>query len=137
MVALAILLPITAAIAGNAGTQAMTVLVRIIATNEINKSNATKVVVKEILVGLVNGLFLALFGGFIIYFWFKNIPLSLVLSASLSLTVIIAGFFGAIIPLLLKKLNFDPAISSGVFLITVTDIASISIFLGLASFFII
>lgn len=134
-VVLAVLMPIVASLAGNAGTQALTVLVRSIATNEINNIGAIKILFKEVCVSSFNGILLAVFAGLICYLWKYDLHLSLILSAAIFLTVILAGFFGAIIPILLNKMNFDPAISSGVFLITITDTSSFLIFLGLASLF--
>ena len=135
-VILAALLPVIASLAGNAGTQALTVLVRSIATNEISNIGAMKVLFKEVWVGSLNGLLLAIFAGIACYLWKGNLPLSLILSTSMVTTIILAGFFGAFIPILLHKMKFDPAISSGVFLIAVTDTSSFLIFLGLSSKFI-
>lgn len=135
-VVLAVLLPIIASLAGNAGTQALTVLVRSIATNQIDNIGAAKVILKEIWVGSLNGLFLAIFAGFSCYLWKNDFYLSCVLSASVFSTIVLAGFFGAFVPIILHKMRFDPAISSGVFLIAITDTSSFLIFLGLASQFI-
>jgi magnesium transporter len=135
-VVLAVLLPIIASLSGNAGTQALTVLIRSIATNEINNIGSMRVLFKEVWVGSFNGLFLACISGIICYLWKHDLSLSMVLSLSIFLTIILAGFFGAVIPILLNKTGFDPAISSGVFLIAITDTSSFLIFLGLASMFI-
>ena len=135
-VVLAVLLPIVASLAGNAGTQSLTVLVRTIATNEVDNIGATKILFKETWVGSINGLFLSVIAAIVCYCWQKDIYLSIVLAFSIFTTVILSGFFGAVIPLLLNKMKFDPAISSGVFLIAITDTSSFLIFLGLASIFI-
>lgn len=135
IVALAVLMPIVASLAGNAGTQALTVLIRSIATNEIDNIGTIKILFKELFVGSLNGIFLAVIASLICFFWQHNLKLSLILGASIFLTIVAAGFCGAVIPLLLNKMKFDPAISSGVFLIAVTDTSSFLIFLGLASLF--
>jgi magnesium transporter len=135
IVALAVLMPIVASLAGNAGNQALTVLVRSIATDEINNIGAAKILIKEVLVGSLNGLILSIIAGISCYVWKHNLYLSLVLASSMLLTVILAGFAGASIPLFLNKMKFDPAVSSGVFLIAITDTSSFLIFLGLASLF--
>jgi len=133
IVALAVLLPIVASLAGNAGTQALTVLVRAIATNEITNVGALKILIKEVVIGSLNGFVLATLAAIACYFWQHNLYLSLVFAAAILGTTIIGGFFGAVIPLTLHKMKFDPAISSGVFLITMTDTFSFLVFLGLAA----
>ena len=134
-VVLAVLLPIVASISGNAGTQALTVVVRGIATNDISNIGAIKILFKEVLVGSFSGIILAVIAAMLCYIWQYNLYLSFVLAVSIFLTLMIAGFAGAAIPLFLNKMKFDPAISSGVFLIAVTDTVSFFIFLGLASLF--
>lgn len=133
IVALAVLLPIVASLAGNSGTQALTVLVRAIATNEISNIGAVKILIKEATVGSLNGLILASLAAIVCYLWQHDLYLSLVFAVAILGTQIIGGFFGAAIPLMLHKFKFDPAISSGVFLITITDTFSFLVFLGLAA----
>lgn len=133
IVALAVLLPIVASLAGNSGTQALTILVRAIATNEISNIGAMKILIKEIVVGSYNGLILAFLAALACYFWSYNLYLSIVFAIAIFGTQIIGGFFGAAVPLILHKCRFDPAISSGVFLITITDTFSFLVFLGLAA----
>lgn len=133
IVALAVLLPIVASLAGNSGTQALTVLVRAIATNEISNIGAIKILIKEATVGSLNGLILASLAAIVCYLWQHDLYLSLVFAVAILGTQIIGGFFGAAIPLMLHKFKFDPAISSGVFLITITDTFSFLVFLGLAA----
>ncbi len=132
IIALAVLMPIVASLAGNAGTQALTVLVRAIATKELSNIGALKILFKESLVGSLNGLVLAAVAATVCYLWQHDLHLSLVFAAAIFTTVLIGGFFGSLIPLLLHKMKFDPAISSGVFLITITDTFSFLVFLGLA-----
>jgi len=133
IVALAVLLPIVASLAGNSGTQALTVLVRAIATNEISNIGAIKILIKEVAVGSLNGLILSSLAAIVCYLWQHDLYLSLVFAVAILGTQIIGGFFGAAIPLMLHKFKFDPAISSGVFLITITDTFSFLVFLGLAA----
>jgi magnesium transporter len=133
IVALAVLLPIVASLAGNSGTQALTVLVRAIATNEISNIGAIKILIKEAAVGSLNGLILSSLAAIVCYLWQHDLYLSLVFAVAILGTQIIGGFFGAAIPLMLHKFKFDPAISSGVFLITITDTFSFLVFLGLAA----
>ncbi len=133
IVALAVLMPIVASLAGNAGTQALTILVRAIATKEISNVGALKILVKEVLVGSFNGFVLAMIAMITSYLWQHDLQLSLVFAVAIFTTVVIGGFFGSMIPLLLHKMKFDPAISSGVFLITITDAFSFLVFLGLAA----
>ncbi len=133
IVALAVLMPVVASLAGNAGTQALTVLVRAIATKEISNIGALKILIKEVLVCSFNGFILAVVAASVCYAWQQDLNLSLVFATAIFATILIAGFFGALIPLLLYKMKFDPAISSGVFLITITDTFSFLVFLGLAA----
>lgn len=135
-VVLAVLLPIVASLSGNAGTQALTVLIRSISTNEIDNIGAMRILFKEVWVGSFNGLFLAIISSIFCYFWQGNLMLSTILAFTIFFTIVVAGFFGAAIPIFLNKMKFDPAISSGVFLIAITDTTSFLIFLGLASIFI-
>ncbi|MDD3021605.1 MAG: magnesium transporter [Alphaproteobacteria bacterium] len=135
IVALAVLMPIVAGMGGNAGTQAMTVAVRAIATNEISGANAWRVIGKETAVGVLNGLVFALLIGLIAGFWFQNTGLGVVIATAMIINLIVAGFFGSSIPVVLNKFNIDPAVASSVFLTTMTDVIGFFAFLGLASLF--
>ncbi len=135
IVALAVLMPIVAGMGGNAGTQAMTVAVRAIATNEISGANAWRVIGKETAVGVLNGLVFALLIGLIAGFWFQNPGLGVVIATAMIINLIVAGFFGSSIPVVLNKFNIDPAVASSVFLTTMTDVIGFFAFLGLASLF--
>ncbi len=133
MVALAVLMPIVASMGGNAGTQTLTVVVRQLALGDITSKDAKRAIKKEVLISLLNGGIFAVVIGFIAYIWF-NIPLlGLVIALSMVINLFMAGFFGATIPLLLKKLDVDPAIGSTVILTTVTDVVGFFSFLGLAT----
>ncbi len=133
MVALAILMPIVASMGGNAATQTMTVAVRALATKELGAINARRVVTREMLVGILNGIFFAIIMGVIAYFWFGNGELGLVIAAAMIFNMIIAGLSGILIPLTLDWLKIDPAVASSVFVTTVTDVVGFLSFLGLAA----
>lgn len=130
---LAILMPIVASMGGNAGTQTLTVMVRQMALGDIDAENAKEAIKKEFLVSLFNGLLFALIVGFVAYFWFKIELLGLVIALAMIFNLLVAGLFGALIPLLLKRLDVDPAVGSTVLLTTATDVLGFFSFLGLAS----
>lgn len=132
MVALAILMPVVTAIGGNAGIQAMTVTVRAISQKAITKRNFLRVVAREILVALMNGFVVAILVGVVAATWFANPELGGVIAAALLFNVLCAGFFGAVLPILLDRLGVDPAVASSVFLTTLTDVIGFFAFLGLA-----
>jgi len=133
IVALAVLMPIVASMGGNAGTQTLTVTVRQMALGDIEGNDARKTIYKEVILSLINGLIFAVAIGIVAYFWF-NIPLlGVVIALSMVINLFSAGFFGASIPLVLQKLDIDPAIGSTVLLTTVTDIVGFFSFLGLAT----
>ena len=133
VVALAVLMPIVASMGGNAGTQTLTVAVRALATKELTTSNAARVVWKEIMVGLLNGLMFALVAGGLTWAWSQDLVLAAVIGAAMIINLIVAGFSGAMIPLALEKMGVDPAVASAVFLTTVTDVIGFFAFLGLAA----
>lgn len=133
MVALAVLMPIVASMGGNAGTQAMTVTVRALATREISRRNAGRIIRRELLVGLLNGVVLAALVGGVAGAWFLNWELGCVIAAALVGNLVVAGLFGVLIPLTLNARKIDPAVASGVFLTTVTDVVGFSLFLGSAA----
>ena len=137
VVALAALMPIVAGMGGNAGTQALAVAVRAIAMRELSGSNAPRAIVKEGLVGFVNGCFFALLVGVIAALWFQSWILGGVIGAALVINLISAGVFGAGIPILLNRFELDPAISSSIFLTTITDTLGFFAFLGLATIFLV
>ena len=135
VVMLAVLMPIAASMGGNAGTQTLTVAVRAIAMKELTTANAVRVMSKEVLVGTFNGLLFALIIGVIAYIWSGSVGIGGVVAAAMVITMIIAGLAGAAIPLGLSRTRFDPAIASGVFLTTVTDVVAFLAFLGLGTWF--
>lgn len=137
MVALAVLMPISAAMSGNAGMQVVTVTVRALATRELGGVNMSRAIVKEILVGLLNGGFFGLILGCIASFWFNDTNLGVVLGGALVLNMVWAAAAGVILPILIDKMDMDPAISAGPFLTTTTDLLGFASFLGLAHMFLV
>ncbi|MCH9753891.1 MAG: magnesium transporter [Alphaproteobacteria bacterium] len=130
---LAAIMTIVASMGGNAGTQSVTVSVRAIANKDITTSNITHVVLKEVAAGALNGLMLGLLGGAILFLLYGDIAVCAVFALSVTLNFILAGFWGAVIPITIDKIGLDPAISSGVFLTFLTDFLGFFVFLGLAS----
>lgn len=133
MVALAILMPIVASMGGNAGTQTMTVAVRALATKELGRVNAFRVIKREMLVGILNGLLFAVIMGAVALFWFSSDALGIVIAAAMIINLIVAALAGILIPLALDALDIDPALASSVFVTTVTDVVGFFAFLGLAA----
>lgn len=133
MVALAVLAPIVASMGGNAGTQTMTVTVRALATRELDASNAWRAVLREVSVGILNGAVLAVFVGALATLWFGNRELGMVIGVAIQLVMIAAALGGVAIPLLIERLGIDPAVSSGPFVTTVTDMVGFFTFLGVAT----
>ncbi len=133
VVALAILMPIVASMGGNAGTQALTVAVRALATKELSGTNTWRIVWKETIVGAINGVLFAVLTGALAAFWFQSTMLGIVIAMAMVINLIVAGVFGAGIPLTLHRMGSDPAVSSTVLLTTVTDVIGFLSFLGLAA----
>ncbi len=135
MVALAFLMPIVASMGGNAGMQTLAVTVRAIATNDLSKNNFLKTVTKEFAIGVLNGVIFAIISALIVQLWFKDFSLSLIISISMVLNMIVAGIFGIMVPVTLKRFNIDPAIASSVFVTTITDVIGFLSFLGIGAYF--
>ena len=135
MVVLAFLMPIVASMGGNAGMQTLAVTVRSLATKDLTKNNFTTNVFKEFNIGILNGVIFAIISSLIVQIWFNDQVLSLIISISMILTMIVAGLFGILIPVSLKKMNIDPAISSSVFVTTITDVIGFVSFLGVGAYF--
>ncbi|MEM9580587.1 MAG: magnesium transporter [Pseudomonadota bacterium] len=132
LVALAVLMPIVASMGGNAGTQSLTVAVRAIATKDLTGSNVWRVIRREVLVGLINGLVFAVLMGIVGLVWFGSPALGYVIAAAMVINMVVAGLAGTVIPVLLERLGIDPALASGAFVTTVTDVVGFFAFLGLA-----
>jgi magnesium transporter len=133
VVALAFLMPIVASMGGNAGMQTLAVTIRAIATKELSSSNMNKIVGKEFFIGVLNGIIFAVITGVVVQLWFKQFDLSIIIAASMVLNMIVAGLFGILIPVTLKKMKIDPALASSVFVTTVTDVIGFLSFLGIGS----
>jgi len=133
MVALAVLMPIVASMGGNAGTQSLTITVRALATKELTAFNALRSIRKELIVGVVNGMLFAILSGALTYFWFDNLMLGAVIGAAMIVNMVVAGVAGALLPLCFDRVGIDPAVASGVFVTTVTDVVGFLAFLGMAS----
>jgi len=133
MVVLAVLMPIVASMGGNAANQTMTVTVRALATKDLGPANAYRVIGRETVVGLLNGLLFATLLGLVVYFWFGNDELGLVIAAAMVVNFFVAALAGILIPITLNYLDIDPAVASGVFVTTVTDVVGFFAFLGLAT----
>ncbi|MEM7544119.1 MAG: magnesium transporter [Pseudomonadota bacterium] len=132
VVALAVLMPIVASMGGNAGTQSLTVAVRALATRDLTASNMWRVILRETLVGLANGLAFAVVIGLVGYVWFGDAVLGVVLAIAMVGNLLVAGIAGIMIPIGLDKAGADPALASGAFVTTVTDVFGFFAFLGLA-----
>jgi magnesium transporter len=133
MVALAVLAPIVASQGGNAATQTMTVAVRALATRELHSSNAYRVVMREGLVGLVNGLAFAIITGIAAYAWFRIPGLGVVIGLAMVCNLVAGALGGILIPMVLERVNADPAVASGTFVTTITDVVGFFSFLGIAT----
>jgi magnesium transporter len=133
MVALAVLAPIVASQGGNAATQTMTVAVRALATRDLGSSNAFRVVMREGLVGLVNGLAFAIITGIAAVAWFKIPGLGIVIGLAMISNLIAGALGGILIPMVLERVRADPAVASGTFVTTVTDVVGFFSFLGIAT----
>tara|TARA_B100000700_G_scaffold317194_1_gene408158 strand:- start:1052 stop:1525 length:474 start_codon:yes stop_codon:yes gene_type:complete len=133
IVMLAVLMPIVASMGGNAGTQTMTVAVRALATKELSDTNAMRVMGKEFLVGVYNGILFATLVGGVAWFWTNSLKIGGVMAVAMMITLIMAALSGMTIPLILQRAGTDPAIASGVVLTTITDIIAFGVFLGFAT----
>ena len=134
-VALAVLMPIVASMGGNAGTQSLTVAVRAIATKDLTGANVWRVIRREVLVGAINGLVFAVVMGIVGIIWFGSPVLGYVIALAMIINLIVAGLAGTGVPVVLEKIGVDPALASGAFVTTVTDVVGFFAFLGLAGIF--
>jgi magnesium transporter len=133
MVALAVLAPIVASQGGNAATQTMTVAVRALATRELGSNNAFRVILREGLVGLVNGLAFAIITGVAAVLWFKIPGLGVVIGLAIICNLVAGALGGILIPMVLERVRADPAVASGTFVTTITDVVGFFSFLGIAT----
>ena len=138
LVALAVLMPIVASMGGNAGTQTVTVAVRALAMRQLLDANiVNRFVLREAMVGLTNGLIFAIVAGVVALIWFQNIEIALVMGFAMIANMLAAAISGAGIPIILSKMNIDPAVASSVFITTVTDVIGFLTFLGLAAIYLV
>jgi len=137
VVTIAVLMNVVASMGGIAGTQTLTLVIRGLALGQVSRSNRRWLVFKEIIVGLFNGFGWALVIAAIAVFWFGDINIGLVIAAAIIINLVIAAFSGVAIPLIMRKINIDPAIAGSVVLTTITDIVGLFAFLGLATIFLI
>src|SRR4051812_1701153 len=133
MVALAVLAPIVASQGGNAATQTMTVAVRALATRELGSSNAFRVVLREALVGVVNGLAFAIITGVAAVAWFRIPGLGVVIGLAMVCNLVAGALGGILVPMVLERVRADPAVASGTFVTTITDVVGFFSFLGIAT----
>ncbi|WP_024846786.1 MULTISPECIES: magnesium transporter [unclassified Aminobacter] len=133
IVALAVLMPIVAGMGGNAGSQTMTVTVRALATRDLDIYNAGRIIRREIGVGLINGIIFATLIGIVAGFWFSDPNLGGIIAVAMVINLLVAALAGILVPLLLDKAGADPAVSSAVFVTTITDVVGFFAFLGLAT----
>ena len=137
VVAIAVLMNVVASMGGIAGTQTLTLVTRGLALGQVSRNNRRWLISKELIVGLFNGSIWALVVGGTAWLWFSDADIGLVIAAAMIINLVVAAFSGVTIPLLLKKMNIDPAIAGSVVLTTVTDIVGLFVFLGLATLFLI
>ena len=133
LVALAVLMPIVASMGGNAGTQSLTVAVRALATRDLTPSNVWRVIRREALVGMLNGLAFAAVMGVVGTIWFDVPMLGVVIAVAMVVNLLVAGLAGIGVPVVMDRFGIDPALASGTFVTTVTDVVGFFAFLGLAS----
>jgi magnesium transporter len=134
MVALAVLMPIVAGVGGNAGTQTLAVTVRAIATNQLTDSNTRRAIKREMAIAFMNGATIAALAGIGVALWFQNFHLGFVIAAAMQCNILLAGFAGVFIPVMLDRFDQDPAVASSVFVTMITDSMGFLIFLSLAVF---
>ena len=135
MVLLAVLMPIVASMGGNAGMQTLAVTIRALATKELSAGNFSKIVTKEFIIGILNGIIFAVIAGTIVQLWLDQINLSILIAVAMILNMIVAGLFGILVPVALKRMKIDPAIASSVFVTTITDVIGFLSFLGIGAYF--
>ncbi len=137
MATIAILMTIVPSMGGVAGNQTVALVIRGLALGHIGDSNRKELLFKEATIGFLNGVLWALIIGGIVFFWKQDIQLGLIMSGAILANLFIAGIAGVVIPVLLKKMNIDPALAGGMALTTITDVVGLSVFLGLATLFLV
>ena len=135
MVLLAVLMPIVASMGGNAGMQTLAVTIRALATKELSAGNFSKIVTKEFIIGILNGIIFAVIAATIVQLWLDQINLSILIAVAMILNMFVAGLFGILVPVALQRMKIDPAIASSVFVTTITDVVGFLSFLGIGAYF--
>jgi len=135
MVLLAVLMPIVASMGGNAGMQTLAVTIRALATKELSAGNFSKIVTKEFIIGILNGIIFAVITATIVQLWLDQINLSILIAVAMILNMIVAGLFGILVPVALQRMKIDPAVASSVFVTTITDVVGFLSFLGIGAYF--
>lgn len=135
VVTVAVLMNVVASMGGIAGSQTLTLVIRGLALDQVSKSNRSWLISKEVIVGLLNGIGWAIVIAAIAVFWFDDLHIGIVIAAAIIINLCVAAFSGVLIPLVMRKLNIDPAIAGSVVLTTITDIVGLFAFLGLATIF--
>ena len=135
MVLLAVLMPIVASMGGNAGMQTLAVTIRALATKELSAGNFSKIVTKEFIIGILNGIIFAVIAATIVQLWLDEINLSILIAVAMILNMIVAGLFGILVPVALQRMKIDPAVASSVFVTTITDVVGFLSFLGIGAYF--
>jgi magnesium transporter len=128
-----VLMPIVASMGGNAGTQTMAVTVRALATRDLGPANRLRIILREAAVGLINGVAFATILGVVVFLWFGVGPLGAVIATAMLINLFTAAIAGILIPIGLERAGFDPAVASGTFVTTITDVTGFLAFLGLAT----
>ena len=137
LVATAVLFPVVMSMGGIAGTQTLTLMIRGMATGQVSASNTPAMLRKEVAVGLLNGLVFSILIGLIVYYWYQDFSLGLVMAVAIMLNLFAGALAGAMVPVILKRMAIDPALAGGVVLTTVTDVIGILSFVGLATYFLV
>lgn len=137
IVVLAILMPIVASMGGIAGSQTLTLFIRGLALRQIGSANVNSLIIKELAIGLINGVVWAFVVGCIVWLWFDNVSIGILIAVALMINLVFAALAGASIPMVLQRLNIDPALAGGVILTTVTDVLGFFVFLGLATVYLV
>ena len=135
MVLLAVLMPIVASMGGNAGMQTLAVTIRALATKELSAGNFSKIVTKEFIIGILNGIIFAVIAATIVQLWLDQINLSILIAVAMILNMIVAGLFCILVPVALQRMKIDPAVASSVFVTTITDVVGFLSFLGIGAYF--
>ncbi len=137
MVALAILMPVVASMGGVAGTQSLTIVIRGMSLGQVGSTNSWSVISREICIGFCNGCLWAIVIGLVAFLWFEDLYLGIIVAAAVVVNLVTAGFCGAAVPMLLRKIRLDPALAGGVILTTITDVIGFFAFLALAAKFLV